>query len=292
MTGMTFFRLCERRQSSVAVVRGLSCDEGGIFLGGDCALVAPTTDAMGRPVYRARSPVEINGILSAAYRRPIDFSDRMPGLLRAADHMTAGDWVMAKIAAVQLRVPDLPDDAAALRLRKADDLLRFNANHYPAGSSRGGQFAPGEQSNATMNVADSSADDITHRKFGSDEDAARNALKHFYEASKKDGVEYAGVIYRDKDGTYGITAPTTAKDGNDLHNSVIRWSDIPDGARRVASYHTHLRTENPDRDDEFSPADKYIARNQGVRSYIATPSGRLKLYDGKTRAEADLGPLQ
>jgi hypothetical protein len=291
MTGMTFFRLCERRQSSGTVVRGLSCDEGGIFLGGDCALVAPSTDAMGRPVYRARSLVEINGILSATYRRPIDFSDRMPGLIRAADRMTAGDWVMAKIAAVQLRVPDLPDDAAALRLRMADDLPRFNANHYPAGSSRGGQFAPGEQSNATMNVAESSADDITQRKFGSDEDAARNALKHFYEASRKDGVEYAGVIYRDKDGAYRITAPTTAKDGNDLRNSWTRWSDVPDGARPVASYHTHLRTDNPYGDEHFSFPDTYIARKQGVRSYIATLSGRLKVYDGKTRSEADLGLL-
>jgi hypothetical protein len=26
-------------------------------------------------------------------------------------------------------------------------------------------------------------------------------------------------------------------------------------------------------------------------SYIATPSGRLKVYDGKTRSEAELGPL-
>ena len=274
------------------MVRGLSCDEGDVFIGGDCALVAPTTDVMGRPVYRARSLVEINGILSAAYRRPIDFSDRMPALLQAADYMTAGDWVMAKIAAVQLRVPDLPDDAAALRLRKADELLRFNSNHYPAGSSRGGQFAPGEQSAATMNVADSSADDITQRKFGSDEDAARNALKHFYEASKKDGVEYAGVIYRDKDGTYGITAPTTAKDGNDPQNSWVRWSDVPAGARPVASCHTHLRTDNPYGDEHFSFPDTYIARQQGVRSYIATPLGWLKVYDGKTRSEADLGPLR
>jgi hypothetical protein len=137
MTGMTFFRLCERRQSSGTVVRGLSCDEGGIFLGGDCALVAPCTDAMGRPVYRARSLVEINGILSAAYRRPIDFSDRMPGLLQAADRMTAGDWVMAKIAAVQLRVPDLPDDAAALTPRIHQQMTSPSENSAATRTPRG-----------------------------------------------------------------------------------------------------------------------------------------------------------
>jgi hypothetical protein len=36
MTGMTFFRLCEHRHSGGPVMRGLSCDEGGIFLGGGC----------------------------------------------------------------------------------------------------------------------------------------------------------------------------------------------------------------------------------------------------------------
>jgi len=177
------------------------------------------------------------------------------------------------------------------RLRKAEELLRFNPNHYPAGSQRGGQFAPSEQSAGTINVADSSADDITRRKFGSDKDAARSALKHFYETSRRAGAEYGGVIYRGKDGTYGITAPTTEKDGNDLYNSRIRWSDVPAGAQPVASYHTHLRTDDPNADERFSGADGYIARHHGVKSYIATPSGRLKVYDGKTRSEAGLGPL-
>ena len=116
-------------------------------------------------------------------------------------------------------------------------------------------------------------------------------MKHFYDASKRAGAEYAGVIYRKKDGSYGITAPTTEKDGNNLRNSLIRWSDVPDGAQPAGSYHTHLRTDTPSGDEYFSPADQYIAQIHGVRSYIATPSRRLKVYNGKTRSEADLGPL-
>ena len=188
-------------------------------------------------------------------------------------------------------MPDLPDAAAVSRLRKAEDLLRFNPNHYPAGSGRGGQFAPSDQSAGTITVADSSADDITRRKFGSDKDAARSALKHFYEASRRAGAEYAGVIYRSEDGTYGITAPTTEKGGNDLRNSTILWSDVPTGTRPVAWYHTHLRTDTPAGDEYFSPADRYIAQTHGVKSYIAIPSGRLKVYDGTTRSGADLGSL-
>jgi hypothetical protein len=38
MTGMISFKLCRRK--SGATVRGLSCEEEGIFLGGDYALRA------------------------------------------------------------------------------------------------------------------------------------------------------------------------------------------------------------------------------------------------------------
>ena len=289
MTGLILFKLCRRTSGATAL--GLSCDEDGIFLAGDSALVAPITDAAGRRIYRARPIAEINVALSAAFGRPVDFSDRMAGLRLAARYLTAGDWALAKIAAVQLRVPDLPNAAAVSRLRKAEELLRFNPNHRPAGTPEGGQFAPTDRSAGTINVADSSADDITRRKFGDDKDAARSALKHFYEASRRAGVEYGGVIYRNKNGSYGITAPTTEKDGNNLRNSAILWSDVPTGARPVAWYHTHLRTDTPSGDEYFSPGDRYIAQTRDVKSYIATPAGRLKVYDGATRSEADLGPL-
>jgi hypothetical protein len=173
MSGATWFKLCQRR--SGAATLGLSCDEDGIFLG-DYALVRPITDAKGRHLYRARPLAEINIALAAADRRAVDFSDRIAGLRSAARYLTAGEWAVAKIAAVQLRIPDLPDAAAASRLRKAEELLRFNPNHYPAGSGRGGQFAASDQNDATSNVADSSVDDITQRKFSSDADAARSAL--------------------------------------------------------------------------------------------------------------------
>ncbi len=194
MERMIVFKLWDRRCRGVAV-RGLSCDEDGIFLGGDCALVAPTTDARGRRVYRLRSTAEINHVLSAIYGREIDISDRVAGLRQAAGYMTEGKWALAQVAALQLRIPDLPDDEALARLLKADALLRFNPHHYPAGSSRGGQFAsdPGD---AVVDGADSAADDIARRKFASDEDAARYALKHFYEPPSRAGVEYGGVIYR------------------------------------------------------------------------------------------------
>lgn len=140
MDGITVFRLWDKHQSGDAVL-GLSCDESGIFLGGHYALVIPIADAAGRITYRPRALCEINGALSGAYGLPVDFSTRMARLKQAAEYMNRGDWVLARIATVQLCAPDLPDRKAVLRLRKAN-LLRFNPNHYPAGSGRGGQFAP------------------------------------------------------------------------------------------------------------------------------------------------------
>jgi hypothetical protein len=51
--------------------------------------------------------------------------------------MTAGEWGLAQITALQMGLPELADDEAEERLLKADRLVRFNPNHYPPGP-RGG----------------------------------------------------------------------------------------------------------------------------------------------------------
>lgn len=136
MAGLRFFKLCDRRG---AFARGLSCDEGGVFLGADFALVKAATDPRGRRLYEARDLAEINAALSAAYGDEVDFTSRLPGLRQAPRYLSEGKWALAQIAALHLRLPDLPDDAAAMRLRKAEALLRYNSYHRPAGPG-GGQF--------------------------------------------------------------------------------------------------------------------------------------------------------
>jgi hypothetical protein len=74
-------------------------------------------DAHGRSVYRARRISEINFALSEAYGMQIDFSDRSELLRMAAEAMTAGNWTRATLAAVHLKLPDLPDHGARLRLQ-------------------------------------------------------------------------------------------------------------------------------------------------------------------------------
>jgi hypothetical protein len=135
---MTFFKLCDGSEPGGARDRGLSCDRDGLRLGG-YALVDASTGLHGRRVYRPRSLAAINAALSIGYGSEVDFASRMPGLRQAALYLSEGKWALAQIAALHLRMPDLPDAAAAARLRKAEMLLRYNPNHRSAGPG-GGQF--------------------------------------------------------------------------------------------------------------------------------------------------------
>jgi hypothetical protein len=121
----------------------LSLDEDGLFLGGDFALIFAETSPDGRR-YRVRSPEAINPLLSKGYGAPIDIASRMPDLHRIADFMTRGEWGLAQISALHLRMAELPDDRAVQRLLKADKLERFNPNHKPPGPG-GGQFTSGSE---------------------------------------------------------------------------------------------------------------------------------------------------
>jgi hypothetical protein len=129
-----FLRLHERAPGGRPGRRGLSCDEDGLFFGGECSLVAPVVQG-GRKSYQVRAAGEISRALSSEYGVPFDASPYLPALRRIADQMTTGQWGLAKISALQMRLPE-----PATR-REPQKLRRFNPNHYPPGP-KGGQFAP------------------------------------------------------------------------------------------------------------------------------------------------------
>ena len=159
MTGVAIYRLSDRRERDGKRPRGLSCDEDGVFLAGDVPIVPLVRDGKGDRAYRVRDLGEINFLLSAALGRRLDFSNRASQLHLIAGYMTEGKWVLAKIAALHLRAPDLPDDFAVERILSAQAILArggsgassfdkrdvSNEPRVPAGQPTGGEWEFGRR---------------------------------------------------------------------------------------------------------------------------------------------------
>ena len=143
---------------------GLACTEQGLMLG-RTALIERRD---GRFAVRERA--EIERLLSRAYRKQLPVDRIMSGLTTVTAALNANDQALARIAAVHLRIPDLPNLAARdameaedvlikyLRRRKLKDEIRKaspdDPKHpgWPAGTEggRGGQFRPKDGAEAVI----------------------------------------------------------------------------------------------------------------------------------------------
>jgi hypothetical protein len=146
---------------------GLACTEQGLVLGR--TLLIERRD--GRFVVRGQSEIEC--LFSLAYGREATAQRLMPGLATVASALNANDQGLARIAAVHLRIPDLPDQAARDAMEAADILIK-SADWNPALHPRAGTppnpgwFAPtdgaGSESFSTRTAQN---DDPTHRSDAS-----------------------------------------------------------------------------------------------------------------------------
>jgi hypothetical protein len=87
----------------------------------------------GRFAVRERS--EIERLLSRAYRAELPLERLMAGLTAVASALNASDPGLARIAAVHLRIPDLPSLATRDEMEAADILIK-SADWNPALHSR------------------------------------------------------------------------------------------------------------------------------------------------------------
>jgi hypothetical protein len=143
---------------------GLACTEQGLVLGR-----TPLIERRdGRFVVREQSELEC--LFSLAYGREATAQRLMSGLATVASALNADDQGLARIAAVHLRIPDLPDRAARDAIEVADVLLKYmrhgeltheihkaspdDPKHpdWPAGTEggRGGRFRPKDGSDAVI----------------------------------------------------------------------------------------------------------------------------------------------
>lgn len=116
---------------------GLACTKDGLFLGR-----TPLIERRGTR-FAIRKRTEIERLLSRAYGRDLAVDRFLPGLATVAAALNANDPGLARIAAVHLRIPDLPeaaiDAAAALDFVKDGphslEDLQVSSNGYQEFSS-------------------------------------------------------------------------------------------------------------------------------------------------------------
>jgi hypothetical protein len=146
---------------------GLACTEQGLVLG-RTALIERRNASF---VVRERSEIEL--LLGFAYRMKLSVDRLMPGLATVAAALNVNDQALARIAAVHLRIPDLPDQAARDAMEAVDVLIK-SADWNPALHPRAGTppnpgwFAPtGGAGSESFSTRTAQNDDPTHRSDAS-----------------------------------------------------------------------------------------------------------------------------
>jgi hypothetical protein len=110
-----FWRLSEAGPDNL----GLACTDDGLLLGR-----TPLIERRdGRSVVRERD--EIERLLKRAYAGEPAVDRLMPRLATVASALNANDQCLARIAAVHLKIPDLPNQAARDALEAEDSLIKY-----------------------------------------------------------------------------------------------------------------------------------------------------------------------
>jgi hypothetical protein len=136
---------------------GISCDQGGAFVGAVPMLVR--THKHGRDEWRPRDCDVLSKEMSAQYGLPVDMSSKTGGLRAIANAFNDGDMARAQVATLLLRMPNPPSLSKGAPSRQemiklAGELhwsgvlkADWDPDQHPrwpahAPDSQGGRFAP------------------------------------------------------------------------------------------------------------------------------------------------------
>jgi len=159
-----FWRLSEAGPDNL----GLACTDDGLLLGR-----TPLIERRdGRSVVRERD--EIERLLKLAYPGEPAVDRLMLGLASVASALNANDQCLARIAAVHLKIPDLPNQAARNAMEAEDSLIKYGSTDWnPAlhprtgASPNPGWFAPtGGASDESASIRLAENDDPTQGSDG------------------------------------------------------------------------------------------------------------------------------
>lgn len=157
--------------------RGVFCGEDGLFVG-PIPLLREEPAIGGKRSWTPRALAAINRDLARCYGAPVDAMAKMGGIGAVARALTDADPARACIAAVHLRLPEIPDSSpqglakCATALAKTG-LLKASPDDpkhpgWPAGTpgGKGGQFRPKEESESESVGGAESANQLGRRVLG------------------------------------------------------------------------------------------------------------------------------
>jgi hypothetical protein len=158
------WRLSEAEEDNL----GLACCDDGLLLGRTPLIEKHDGH------FVVREQREIERLLSRTYRSQISADRVMPGLATVARALNANDQCLARIAAVHLRIPDIPDLTARDAMEATDVLIKYardegggDSNWNPALHPRAGTppnpgwFAPTGGAGESLPVQTAQNDDST-----------------------------------------------------------------------------------------------------------------------------------
>jgi hypothetical protein len=209
---------------------GLACSDDGLLIGR-----TPLIEKRDGQFF-VRQQHDIERLLSRAYRTEIRADRLMSGLATVARALNADDQCLARIAALHLRIPDIPDRTARDAMEAMDVFVRYardegggDGNWNPALHPRTGTppnpgwFAPTEGAGESSPVRTAQNDDPTRRSdasANSDDDwvklpageyidELRDFLEWLFNAKHEEEMSIRGEIkrlYYDVGDTFGGNA--------------------------------------------------------------------------------------
>jgi RHS repeat-associated protein len=136
-------------------------------------------------------------------------------------------------------------------------------------------------------------------KYRTVQAAAIRALADVYLWSVNENREYAGVIYKNPDGTYSYTPPVQGT--ATTSNAYLEQLNDPNAnnpsssCRPEATYHSHAAYDPTFLNEQFSPYDMGTSEADSmwygwpISNYLVTPDGAIKMYAPTMRLQP--GPV-
>jgi hypothetical protein len=117
----------------------------------------------------------------------------------------------------------------------------------------------------------------TNNRAQKQNDAAFDVLNAVNPQSVRVNKEFGGWIFINPDGSFSSTTPVR---GDFKSVQLPNPSEvIPNGSNITAAYHTHAAFDPKFDNENFSPTDLDLDRENNIDGYLGTPGGQLKFHD-------------